>query len=95
VRHGASVDVAFVLRQEAAAVAVPEAALRSTVDETTIFIVSDDTVEARRVVPGITDRGWVAVTPAPPVGARVAVTNLDVLRDEMKVYAVAERESDR
>lgn len=90
-RHGASVDVAFVLAREEDAVAVPEAALSSSVSGATIFIVNKGRVTAMRIKAGITDEGWVAIKPPPPRGARVAVTNLDVLSDGMKVYPVQDR----
>ena len=90
-RHGASVDVAFVLAREDGAVAVPEAALSSNVSGATIFVVKKDRVHALRIKAGITDEGWVAVMPPPPRDARVAVTNLDVLRDGMKIYPVEDR----
>jgi len=90
-RHGASVDVAFVLAREDSAPAVPEAALHSDVSGAVIFIVQKGHVRAARVKTGITQSGWVAVTPPPPIGAQVAVTNLDMLRDGMKVYPVRDR----
>ncbi len=87
-RHGASVNVAFVLAHKKNIVAVPEAALRSDVSGATIFIVKGGTLQALRVKTGITEANWVSVRPQPPKTARVATSNLDVLRNGMKVYAV-------
>lgn len=90
-RHGTSLDVTFVLVREEGAVAVPEVALSSGVAGATIFVIKDGQARAVAVTPGITAAGWVAVKPPLAQGARVAVTNLDVLRDGMKVYAVQDR----
>jgi RND family efflux transporter MFP subunit len=89
--HGTSVAVAFVLAQEGRSLAVPEAAVKSTSSGSTIFVVEEGRTRAVPVKAGITASGWVSVRPAPRPGARVAVTNLDLLEGGMRVYPVEER----
>jgi membrane fusion protein, multidrug efflux system len=89
-RHGESVTVAFVLAEAPDAAAVPERALVRRGSESGVFVI--DAQERARwttLAPGVTEAGWTATEPALEVGARVAVSNLDVLRDGEAVYAVA------
>jgi len=88
--HGMSLEVWFVLREEAAAVAVPRRALQSSGPDHFIFLVEDDQARRIKVEPGISEGGWVAVHPAPPDGAWVAVSGLETLSDGMDLFVVQE-----
>jgi RND family efflux transporter MFP subunit len=85
---GRSVDVSFVVDEEAEATPVPREAVVQTAEGPAIFVVVDGVAHRRPVDPGIASGGQVAVEPKLEPGQRVVVTNLDVLRDDMKVYAV-------
>jgi multidrug efflux pump subunit AcrA (membrane-fusion protein) len=54
-----------------------------------LFLVEGDVVRRHSVTTGIAEKGWVAVTSPLPPGARVAVSNLDVLHDGAAIYPVA------
>jgi hypothetical protein len=80
------------LRESPNAVAVPVRALIPDGDTPHIYLVSDGRARRWLVSPGVQQDGWVAVTPPPAVGARVAVSNLEALVDGAVVYAVIDTE---
>lgn len=95
-RHGMSVDVAFVRAAVDDAVPVPLRALRERGGETALFVVGeDDRVRRVPVEVKLVEEGWAAVRPAPAPGTRVVVGNLEILEDGRAVYAVAEPEAVR
>ncbi|MFP4599657.1 MAG: efflux RND transporter periplasmic adaptor subunit [Persicimonas sp.] len=87
-RPGMSVDVSFVLAELDDATPVPREALVATEEGWAIFVVDGDTASRVEVERGISESGFVAVEPKLDDGAKVAVSNLDVLRDGARVYAV-------
>ncbi len=87
-RHGMSVDIAFVLREVARAVAVPRAAIRRSGDEQAVFLLRGERVYMRAVTPGIEADGWVAVEPPLEADVLIAVGDLAALEDGATVFAV-------
>ena len=88
--NGMAVDVALVVARDDHAVAVPQDALRQDPDGTVLFLVQGDHLERRRVQPGLSAGGWVAVTPAPPPTGRVVAGALEGLSDRQAIFAVGD-----
>lgn len=95
IRHGTSMDVAFVLAREAAAAAVPADAIATSAGGPAVYVIEGDIARQHRVRTGITAGGWVAIEPPLAVGTPIAVTNLDALADGTPVYPVSAQESVR
>jgi membrane fusion protein, multidrug efflux system len=90
VRHGMSLDVDFILeRSDEETTVVPVEAIVRDQQGAALFLVEGDVVRRHSVTTGIAEKGWVAVTSPLPPGARVAVSNLDVLHDGAAIYPVA------
>ena len=88
IQSGRSVDVSFVVGEAAEATPVPREALVQTEKGAAIFVVEEGVAHRRSVQSGVASGNWVAVRPKLESGQRVVVTNLDVVRNEMPVYAV-------
>ncbi len=89
VRHGMSVEVAFVLREAPEDVAVPLEAVRQDAAGHHVFVVRDAVVHAVAITPGASSDGWVSTGGALPSGADVVVGELGLLEDGLTVYPVA------
>lgn len=87
-RPGMSVDVRFVLAELQNATPVPREALVATEEGWAIFVIDGETASRVDVERGISQSGVVAVNPKLADGSKVAVSNLDVLRDGARVYPV-------
>jgi RND family efflux transporter MFP subunit len=88
--HGASVSVTFTLRVVEDASTVPAIAITTRSGVPGVFVIdADDRAHWHPVAERIRASNRVAVEPPLPEGARVAVSNLDVLGDNDPVYAVA------
>jgi hypothetical protein len=87
--HGQSVSVSFVVSESDSATSVPVDAIHRQGDVDVVFLVENDVARRKTVTLGPREGAWIAVSPPPGESARVAVTGLDQLRDDMKVYAVA------
>lgn len=85
---GVSIDASFVLAEEHDATPVPVHAVRRIGERAVVYLVDDGVAHEHTVIEGIVDAGMVSVRPALPVGAQVAITNLEALRDGQPVYAV-------
>lgn len=88
VRPGSSVDVSFVVAETDSATAVPQGAVVRDEEGEFVFRIEDGKVQRQPVTRQLEAEGLVAVEPPLPEGARIAVTNLESLRDGMAVYAV-------
>ncbi|MBW2735079.1 MAG: efflux RND transporter periplasmic adaptor subunit, partial [Deltaproteobacteria bacterium] len=92
--HGASIDVAFVLREEEAATAVPLRAVRSgsaagnAQNKATLYVVEEGIAKAKQVTLGVAEKGWISISPALKPSSQVVVSNLDVVREGMALYPV-------
>jgi len=91
-RSGESIRVRFLLRESPAAHVVPVRAIAGRSTAPHVFLVSEGRAQRRHVTPGVEQDGWVAVTPPPPLGAHVAVSNLGALDDGVAVFAVPDTE---
>ena len=88
-RPGQSVDVDFVLERDEAAVAVPLDALKLTSDGAEVlFALEDGKVRQVAIERRFTAAGWVVTKTSFEPGTRVAISNLDVLADGTRVFAV-------
>src|SRR5262249_48609037 len=86
-RPGMFVQVRLVLEKDITIVVVPKNALYSVAGLTKVFVVKDDQVVEHRIPPGQeVSNNWIEV-PANQIqaGQRVAVSNLAVLVDGMRV----------
>ncbi len=89
--HGMSARVDLVLAEAADTLAIPESALWTSGGKTSVFLIDGDLARQVPVEPDIRDRGWVAVTGDVSDGVFVAVSNLDVLKDGIKIFPVISR----
>lgn len=86
--HGISTRVDFLVAEAAQSIAISEKALTKANGTDAVFVINDERVRAVKVVPGIRDRGLIEVRGDITVGAWVAVSNLDLLQDGVRVFAV-------
>lgn len=89
-RPGEPVPVRFVLEESAGGAAVPSRAIGGRGDHKWVFLIEDGFSRRWEVTTGLEVDGWVSITPAPPRGAIVAVTNVDRLSDGAAVYSANE-----
>ncbi len=88
---GAAVDLRFVSGETTGALAVPaRALLDSRGARATLFVAEKGRASRRVVRTGISEGGWVAVTPPLAPGAEVITTNLGLLADDAPILAVRE-----
>ena len=87
-RHGMSLDIAFVLREKSDAVIVPELAIHSKGVETGLYRIKNDKAHWEKTTVSLREGPRVAIDTNLKPGDRVAVGNLDVLKDGMTVYPV-------
>ncbi|MGM0575207.1 MAG: efflux RND transporter periplasmic adaptor subunit [Myxococcota bacterium] len=87
-RPGTSVGLRFVLTEVPDAVILPLDAISRSPDGDAVFVVEDGTVRRVEVVILASEDGRAALEAPLEDGGRVAVSNLDVLRDGMAVFAV-------
>ncbi len=91
--HGMSVPTAFVVDEEQNAMLVPASAIRRENNKAIVFKVADDRARAVRVRTGLGQGNLVAVrSRALRPGDRVIAGNLDVVRNNTRVYPVTIRE---
>ncbi len=91
--HGTSARVDFLSSVTPAAIAIPDKALWTANGEDVVFIIDGGRARSVAVTPGIRDRGLVGVVGEIPVGAWVAVSNLDLLKEGASVFAVRPAQS--
>ncbi len=89
-RPGEPVSVRFILEESTAGAAVPSRAIAGRGESRWVFLVEEGVSRRWEVATGLEVDGWVSITPAPPRGALVAVTNLDRLSDGAAVFSVSE-----
>ncbi len=87
-RNGMSSRVSFVLARETKAVTVSTRAVRRQADRSFIFVVEGRKVRRVPVKLGVREGRWVAVHGDLPEQFSVAVSNLEMLSDETRVYPV-------
>ncbi len=87
-KHGMSIDVSFVLREESEALMVPVNAVGKKKLDFGVYLVREDKVRWTTVTPSIREKGWMAIKADLKQGDRVVVGNLDVVRDGAAVYPV-------
>ncbi|MFO8071766.1 MAG: efflux RND transporter periplasmic adaptor subunit [Polyangia bacterium] len=92
--HGTSARVDFLVAEVRGAVAVPDKALVEADGASVVFLVEDGRARQVAVTPGIHDRGLIEVKGELSVGASVAVSNQDLLRDGASVFAVRQASGD-
>lgn len=83
---GAAVRVRFEQESRRGVPAVPAAAIASEQGEFVLYVVRDDRLERLVVEPVLQAGDWVAVSPAPEPGRRVAVSGLERLGDGKRIY---------
>jgi|GEM_PF-917136 len=88
-RTGISTRVDFVLAEQKNALAIPESALAQVGAKNAVFVVDGQTVQQLLVEPGIREDGWVQVQDELAEGTQVAASNLDMLKDGARVFAVS------
>jgi HlyD family secretion protein len=86
--HGNSARVELVIAELSNALSVPEKALWLSGSLSSVFVIDAGQTHQVPVQTGIRDHGWIAVEGNLSVGARVAVSNLDVLKDGTQIFAV-------
>jgi RND family efflux transporter MFP subunit len=86
--HGSSVRIEFLVAEAPDSLAVPQKALAKIAGKDTVFVIDNGLAQAVAVTSGIGDDGMVAVTGEITAGAWVAVSNLDLLKDNAKVFEV-------
>ncbi len=86
-RPGMFVQVQLVISRAARVVAVPKDAVYSVAGLTKVFVVRDGVVTEHKVTPQQELDRWVVIPGAIRPGDQVAVSNLSVLIDGMKVQA--------
>lgn len=89
-RHGMSVNMAFVVTERDKALAIPAAALTERDGHQGLFLLEDKTVRWVQVRVTAQDGRWAAVEGQLPTRFAVAVTNLEMLEDRAQVYPVPE-----
>lgn len=87
-RIGESIPVRFLLSESEGVATVPAYALAGGEADPHVFLIEDGRARRWTVEPGIADKGRVAIAPAPPPTAQVAVSNLDGLEDGVAVFSV-------
>lgn len=87
-RNGMSINVSFVIAQEARALTVPAAAVHGRGSESVIFLINGKRVRRIAVKLGVRDGRRVAIHGDLPKRFSVAVSNLDMLGDNTRVYPV-------
>ncbi len=87
--HGTSVRVDFVLAEVKGGLVVPDVALSRQGERSVVFVIAGERAQVVPVSPGISSQSFVAVQGDLAPGAHVAVSNLDLLKDGARVFAVA------
>ncbi len=87
-QHGMSVDVDFVLREKTDASMVPVDSIITKDNESGVYVAKREKAVWKNVAPSIKHNGWIAIDSGLEDGDRVVVSNLDVVRDGMKIYPV-------
>ncbi|MBW2700839.1 MAG: efflux RND transporter periplasmic adaptor subunit [Deltaproteobacteria bacterium] len=92
-RHGASIDVDFVVHEKPQALLVPSDAVDKKKSGFGVYFVQNDVATWKEVVPSIRNRGWIAIESGLKAGDLVVAGNLDALQDGMVVYPVKSERS--
>lgn len=90
IRNGESIPVRFIVRREDDASAVPLRAVADQDADPHVFLVESGLAVRWTVATGVMEAGWVAITPPPPAGSVVAVSNLEELADGVAVFPVVD-----
>lgn len=89
-RHGQSVDVAFVIAEQADSKTVPIQAVVNRQGADGVFRVVDRKARWVAVKTSVNDRGVVAVEGALKPGDQIVTSNLDIVTDQMALWPVSE-----
>ncbi|AWV88821.1 RND family efflux transporter MFP subunit [Bradymonas sediminis] len=87
-QSGMAARVDFVLEEQMNTLAIPENALWEFGAKSAVFVVDAGSAREVAVEPGIREDGWVQVSADIAADAKVAVSNLDMLKDGARVFAV-------
>ena len=88
-RHGMSVDVAFVLEEKLQAITVPVNAVYETKTESGVFLVRENIAYWQKVTPSLREHGRVAIEGDIKSGDQVVLGNLESMKNGAVVYPVA------
>lgn len=86
--QGTSIRIEFLVAEATNSIAISEKALTKINGTDAIFIIDDNRAREVKVIPGIRDRGLIEVKGEVTVGAWVAMSNLDLLKNGAHVFAV-------
>lgn len=90
IRNGESVPVRFIIRRQDDASAVPVRAVADQHADPHVYLVENELAVRWTVATGVMENGWVTITPPPPAGSVVAVSNLEELTDGVAVFPVVD-----
>lgn len=86
--HGQSVNVSFIVSEKKNSFSVPINSVLKDGESEHIFLFKDEKIEKRKVVLGISEKGWVTIDGDIPENSKVVVGNLEALSSGMTVYPV-------
>ncbi len=88
--HGSSVDISFIVEEEADACTVPVSAIANRGGQMIVYKVIESKAVAVPVTVLISQDGRASINPKLPEHTEVVLTNLDTVRDGMPLYTVPE-----
>ncbi|MCK5688420.1 efflux RND transporter periplasmic adaptor subunit [Myxococcota bacterium] len=88
--HGSSVDISFIVEEEADACTVPVSAIANRGGQMTVYKVVESKAVAVPVTVLIAQGDRASISPKLPEHTQVVLTNLDTVRDGMPLYTVPE-----
>lgn len=86
--HGHSINVSFIVSEKKNSFSVPSNSVLKDGESEYIFLFEDEKIEKRKIVLGISEKGWVTIDGDIPENSKVVVGNLEALSSGMTVYPV-------
>jgi len=86
--HGHSINVGFIVSEKKNSFSVPLNSVLKDGESEYIFLFKDEKIEKRKVVLGISEKGWVTIDGDIPENSKVVAGNLEALNSGMTVYPV-------